>query len=122
MLVNAVGLGWQPDTSGCILLLEDQGEKPYAIDRMLSYLRQAGVFQGVRAVLFGDMSLNRVGPNEPYGVEGVIEDVLGDLDVPILSGFPIGHGDNSLTLPLGVEAELDADAGSLALLESPVAE
>jgi muramoyltetrapeptide carboxypeptidase len=83
---------------------------------MLTQLHLAGVFQGITGVLVGDMN---------SGVEGdinaVLRDRLGQLGVPVACGFPFGHIDNNWTLPLGVRARLDADAGTLELLEPAVA-
>jgi muramoyltetrapeptide carboxypeptidase len=118
LLVCAVGTPFQPQTRDTILFFEDRGERLYAIDRMLTYLKLAGVFQGVRGLVFGRMERVEADRHLPYGVEDVILDVLGDLGVPILYGFPAGHCPQSLTLPFGVQVAMQG--AHLVLCESPV--
>ena len=118
LLVCAVGTPFQPQTRDTILFLEDRGERLYAIDRMLTYLKLAGVLQGVRGLVFGRMERVAADRHLPYGMEDVILDVLGDLGVPILYGFPSDHGPQSLTLPFGVQVAIGG--GQLVLCESPV--
>ena len=87
LLVCAVGTPFQPQTRDTILFLEDRGERLYAIDRMLTHLKLAGVMQGVRGLVFGRIERVAADRHLPYGIEDVILDVLGDLEVPILYGF-----------------------------------
>jgi muramoyltetrapeptide carboxypeptidase len=116
--VCAVGTPFQPRTQGTILFLEDRGERLYAMDRMLTYLKLAGVFQGVRGLVFGQIERVAADRHLPYGMENIIMDVLGDLEVPILYGFPAGHCARPLTLPCGARAAIRG--GRLVLCESPV--
>lgn len=118
LLVCAVGTPFQPQTQDTILFLEDRGERLYAIDRMLTHLKLAGLFEGVRGLVFGCIERVEADRHLPYTVEDVILDVLGDLEVPILYGFPAGHCAQSLTLPCGVRAALHG--AQLVLCESPV--
>jgi muramoyltetrapeptide carboxypeptidase len=118
LVVCTIGTFFQPDTRDTILFLEDRGERLYAIDRMLTYLKLAGVFEGVRGLVFGSLDLVAADCDRPYGMTDVILDVLGDLDIPILANFPAGHCSQPLTLPFGVQAAI---CGSrLLLCESPV--
>ena len=98
---------------GGIAVLEDHVEPPYRIDRMLTQLLRTGWFDGVRGVVLGEFT--QCGPEEQ--VVSVVQDRLGPLQVPILAGLPVGHGSTNLTVPLGVPARLDADAGTLTLTE-----
>lgn len=118
LFVCTIGTPFQPDTRGTVLFLEDRGERLYAIDRMLTYLKLAGVFDGVRGLVFGQLELVEADRHLPYGMPEVILDVLGDLDIPILYGFPAGHCQQPLTLPLGVRVAIRQ--GRLVLCESPV--
>jgi muramoyltetrapeptide carboxypeptidase len=118
LLVCAVGTPFQPQTRDTILFIEDRGERLYAIDRMLTYLKLAGVLQGVRGLVFGRIERVEADRHLPYGVEDIILDVLGDLEVPILYGFPAGHCAQSLTLPIGVRVAIRG--ARLVLCESPV--
>ena len=106
LLVCAVGTPWQPQTRDTIVFLEDRGERLYAIDRMLTSLKLAGVFAGVRGLVFGTMERVEADRHLSFGMEDVIVDVLGDLDIPILYGFPSGHCPHPLTLPLGIHAAI----------------
>ena len=93
---------------GGLVLLEDVNEKAYRIDSYLTHLRRSGWFDGAAGVVLGSWA--DCEPAEP-----VVADVLGDLGVPILGDLGFGHGDDPITVPLGVLAELDADAGKLTL-------
>ena len=100
-----------------ILLLEDVGEVPYRLDRMLTHLRLAGVFERVAGVALGDfVGCGAPRSGEPSAAE-VLEERLGDLGVPVLSGLPIGHGTQNLAVPLGAKATLDATTGTLSFHE-----
>jgi muramoyltetrapeptide carboxypeptidase len=118
LFVCTLGTPFQPATRDTILFLEDRGERLYAIDRMLTHLRLAGGFDGVRGVVFGSLERVEADRHLPYGVEEVILDVLGDLPIPILYGFPAGHCAQPCTLPFGVRAAIRQ--GRLLLCESPV--
>ncbi|WP_175410974.1 LD-carboxypeptidase [Streptomyces sp. TRM64462] len=98
---------------GALLLLEDVGEEPYRIDRMLTQLLRAGVLDGVAGVALG--SWEGCGPYE--AVREVLRDRLGGLGVPVVENLGFGHVTPALTVPLGVPAVLDADAGTLTLEE-----
>jgi muramoyltetrapeptide carboxypeptidase len=118
LLVCAVGTPFQPQTRDTIMFFEDRGERLYAIDRMLTYLKLAGVLQGVRGLVFGQIERVAADRHLSYGMEDIIMDVLDDLEVPILYGFPAGHCAQPLTLPFGVQAAIRG--GRLVLCESPV--
>ena len=112
-----------PDLDGAVLFLEDVGERPYRIDRLLTHLELAGVFQRVAAVVVGDL----VGCEEPAGSKvvspsaaEVVSERLSRLRIPVTTGAPIGHGGRNRALPYGVRAELDASAGTLRSLEGAV--
>jgi muramoyltetrapeptide carboxypeptidase len=112
-----------PDLDAAILFLEDVGERPYRIDRLLTHLELAGVFQRVAAVVVGDL----VGCEEPSdskvpspSAPEVIAERLSRLRVPVVTGAAIGHGNRNRALPYGVRAELDTATGSLRSLEGAV--
>ncbi|PSL01162.1 muramoyltetrapeptide carboxypeptidase [Haloactinopolyspora alba] len=98
----------QPGAAGGIVLLEDVGEKAYRLDGFLTHLLRAGWFDGVAGVALGSWK-----DCEP--VDDVVLDRLGGLGVPIVADLGFGHCDSSITVPLGVPATLDADAGTLTL-------
>jgi muramoyltetrapeptide carboxypeptidase len=119
LFVCAIGTPFQPEMHDTILFLEDRGERYYAIDRMLTYLKLAGVLEGVRGVVFGAIEPMAADRDRPYGVVEVIADVLGNLNIPVLYGLQAGHCPQSLTLPFGTRAAIRDH--QLVLCEVPVA-
>ncbi len=89
------------------------GEEAYRLDRCLTQLLRAGWLDGVHGVLLG--SWEECGPYA--GLRPLLLDRLGGLGVPVAEEFGFGHGEGALTVPFGVAAELDADAGTLTLDE-----
>jgi muramoyltetrapeptide carboxypeptidase len=116
LLVASLGTPFEIRTDDTILFVEDVGEKPYQIDRMLRHLRLAGKLQGVRGFIFGEMLDCAPPAGEPYTLPQVIMRVLSDYRVPIVYGLPSGHvSAPNLTLPLGLQAELVADSSGVQL-------
>lgn len=114
LLAGAVGTAtWRTATPGGIVLLEDVSEDLYRVDGVLTRLRRSGFFDGATGIVLG--SWKDCAPLEQ--VEQLVLDRLGDLGVPILSELGFGHADHPVTVPLGVAVELDAEAGTLTLLE-----
>ena len=102
--------------AGGIVLLEDEDEDDARIDGMITQLRRSGYLDGVAGVICGAWA--RCGPREQ--VHAVLADRFGDLGVPVLAWANVGHGGRSQAFPLGVEAELDADAATLRFTEPPL--
>lgn len=121
LLQCLIGTPWFPDLTGAILFLEDVGEHLYRVDRALAHLRAVGALQQLAGVVVGRFTdLQRGGRDGAMGLDHVLTHYLGPLNVPVASGFPIGHIDAQWTLPLGIRARLDADAGEVTLLDSAV--
>ncbi len=123
-LVTALmGTPWEIDTRGTILFLEDVGEEPYRVDRMLCELALAGKLEVCAGILLGGWThCHAETPNASLRLEEVFEDYFVGLGIPVLSGWPSGHLPNQLTLPLGVRVRIDTGAGPeglLSLLETP---
>ncbi len=123
LISTTMGTPFEIDTRGRILLLEDAGEQPYSIDRMLTQLRLAGKLQAAAGIVFGECADCR--PRDfqpsldpPHSLGEVLDETLGKLNIPVLSGLTFGHTGDQLTLPLGVMTLLDADKGHLILEES----
>ncbi|MEJ5236824.1 MAG: LD-carboxypeptidase [Limisphaera sp.] len=126
VLVSTLGTPWQPDFRGRVLLLEEVGEPPYRVDRLLTQLLNAGLLQQVAGIAIGtcERCEDPWAPtsSEPRPtLEDVWKDRLGPLRKPVVIGLPFGHTPGNATLPLGVRAELDAKRGDLILLEPAVA-
>ncbi|MFD7611473.1 LD-carboxypeptidase [Streptomyces sp. NPDC059828] len=110
----AAGIGTphaRPSARGGLLLIEDTGEEPYRLDRVLTQLLRSGWLDGVSGIALG--SWEGCGPYEE--LRAVFLDRLGGLGVPVVEELGFGHGATALTMPLGVPAVLDADAGALVL-------
>ncbi|AQZ61069.1 Muramoyltetrapeptide carboxypeptidase [[Actinomadura] parvosata subsp. kistnae] len=106
LIASMCGTRWQPSFDGAIAFLEDIGEEPYRIDRMLTQLLQAGVFDGVRGIALGSW----VKCGDPYPV---LADRLRSLGVPIVAGLPVGHGSPQYSVWLGALGAIDTESCSL---------
>ncbi|WP_030643631.1 MULTISPECIES: S66 peptidase family protein [Streptomyces] len=103
----------RPSAHGGLLCLEDVGEETYRLDRYLTQLLRSGWLEGVRGVLLG--SWERCA--DYAELRPLLADRLGGLGVPVAENVGFGHGEGALTIPLGVAATLDAEAGTLTLDE-----
>lgn len=124
-LVNTrLGTPEQIDTTGAILFLEDVGEDLYKFDRMMLHLKNSGSLDHIRGLIVGEM-LEMSDTEVPFGknTDEIVMDVCGDLDIPIVSNFPCGHGDYQATVPVSHEIELNAldDDPFIRIPDSPVA-
>jgi muramoyltetrapeptide carboxypeptidase len=121
LLQCLVGTPHFPDFDGAILFLEDVGEDLYRVDRMLAHLRMTGALQRLAGIAVGRFTeLKRNMTDGALGFDEVLATYFLPLDIPVAYGFPVGHIDDQWTLPLGVRARLDADAGELELLDAAV--
>ena len=125
LISTTMGTPWEIETRGRILLLEDVDEQPYSIDRMLTQLRLAGKLDQAAGIVFGECRDCRPREFQPsfdstFSLGEVLDEILGSLKIPVLSGLTIGHTDDQLTIPLGVLATLDADRGELVIEEAGV--
>jgi len=113
---SLIGTRWWPRLAGCVLVLEDVGEEPYRIDRMLTQWRSSGVLEGVAGIGLGRFRWKQddVLPGD-LTMDEVLQERLGSLGVPLVAGLPVGHGQPNLALPLGRLVQLNGQRGSLAL-------
>jgi muramoyltetrapeptide carboxypeptidase len=122
LMSHLCGTPYFPDLRGAILFLEDVEEAYYRIDRMLTQLWLSGALAGVAGVAFGKFT--NCDPSAFFLQNRPLEDILAErcraLGVPAVSGIMVGHIEDQTTLPVGCLAELDADAGTLTLLEPGV--
>jgi muramoyltetrapeptide carboxypeptidase len=116
VLAATAGTRLRPPTRRRILFLEEIGEAAYRVDRALEQLTQAGMLRDVAGVAVG--SLVDCPPSGGLTAEAVFERHLAPLGVPVAFGLPLGHGAARAAVPLGVRVALDADLGTLTVLEA----
>ena len=121
VLSHILGSKYVPDFTGAILFLEDVQEDTYRIDRMITQLKLAGVLNQISGFVFGKCT--DCPPSKSYGsltLEDIFEDHIKPLKIPAFSGAMIGHIKDKFTVPIGIEASIDATEGTISLNESAV--
>ena len=126
LISTTMGTPWEIQTEGKILFLEDVGEQPYSMDRMLTQLRLAGKFNGIKGLMLGECNDCRPREFRPafestLSLPEVYDHVLAGLEVPVVSGLAFGHTEDQFPLPLGGHATLDADRATVTIEESHLA-
>jgi len=106
MICALMGTPWAPRAKGAILFLEDVGEKPYRVDRMLLQLELSGVLGDAAGLAFGRFSQCENPADPAQKVDDVIAAIAKRIGKPALTGLPFGHGGENRTLPLGVRARI----------------
>ncbi len=119
VLTSMIGSEYLPDFKGSILFLEDIGEDVYRIDRMLTQLKLAGILEQLNGLVFGKCTDCSSGPNS-LSLKNVFDDHLSLLDIPAFYGAMISHEDDNITLPVGIQASINANEKSISLLEPGV--
>jgi muramoyltetrapeptide carboxypeptidase len=117
-LCHLVGTPFAPSYNNKIVFFEDKGEAAYRIDRMLSQMKLAGCFEGLAGLVLG--SFEDCGEFDE--VCRITAEMFKDAGIPVLAGFDIGHGKTNITIPLGIEATLDADQQRLTFHEPATAD
>ena len=119
---HLLGTEHLPDLRGAVLILEDVGEAPYRIERMLTHWRLCGALQQLAGIGFGSFQgceepdKETVSAGERFSLEQVLRERTADLGIPVLAGLPVGHEPGNGALPLGVPCRLDGECGELSLL------
>ncbi|MEM6765853.1 MAG: LD-carboxypeptidase [Bacteroidota bacterium] len=121
LISTLMGTPHEPDFTDAIVLIEDIGEAPYRVDRMLTQLILADKFRdanGIALGMFNDCEVDEEDPDFPdsMSLREVLTERLGSLGIPVVWNLPYGHVADNAPIPIGVEAELDADDKSLKLL------
>jgi muramoyltetrapeptide carboxypeptidase len=120
LVVASIGTAWEIDTRGAILLLEDVGERPYRIDRMLQQLAGSGKLARVAGVGVGDFATCRDDRFPDNTVEDVIRAAIAPLGVPLVMGLPFGHVRSNTPWAVGCRANIDGEAGEICIVEQGV--
>jgi muramoyltetrapeptide carboxypeptidase len=119
--IYTIGTPWEIDLDGAILFFEEIGIAPIRLDRALLHLEQIGKLRGVRGIVVGELAGSEwdefTSSPRSKTLEEVLAGRLAHLGVPVLYGLPLGHGATLATLPLGVQATLDADSQTLTIDE-----
>lgn len=121
LITAMMGTPYEIDFTGTIVFLEDVGEAPYRIDRMLTQLLEGSSFKNAAGIMFG-VSKDCDKPASPDGftLKQVILDAIKPLGIPAAHGMSFGHVANNFTIPIGIAATFDADTMTLDLLEAAV--
>ncbi|HMD14722.1 MAG TPA: LD-carboxypeptidase, partial [Bacteroidota bacterium] len=121
IISTLVGTSYFPSIRNPIYVLEDVGEQPYRIDRMLQHLQLSGIFSQARGIGLGNFARCDPDPGKPtLTLSDVVRDVFRNFQCPLISGLPVGHIKNSIPFPIGVRAQINGHAGTLKFLESGV--
>jgi muramoyltetrapeptide carboxypeptidase len=114
LLCHLVGTPYAPHFDGCLLFIEDVTEAPYRLDRMLVQMTLAGCFEAVAGLVLGQFE----DCGETEEIHNVFMRTFGPLGVPVVAGFPIGHGVRNATLPIGLPARLTTQPPRLSYMEA----
>lgn len=118
VITSIIGSRYEPKWDDKILFLEEIGEEPYRVDRMLWQLKQNNVFDKIKGLVIG--SFKDCDPEEPeksFSLAEVFEQHFTRLKIPVYQGAAIGHISPKFTVPIGVLAEMDATAFTITTLE-----
>ncbi len=119
VLITTLATPYEIDTKGKLLFLEDVGEKPYRIERMLTQLKMAGKLDDLAGVICGDFAACEGEGGRDVG--DVLAEIFGRADYPVVTGMAAGHGPENLLLPFGVDMSLDTTTATLSIVDSPLA-
>jgi muramoyltetrapeptide carboxypeptidase len=116
LICNLIGSPFMPSLKGAILFIEEKGEDLYRIDRMLAHLRLSGILKESRGLVAGAFE----GCGDRASIDRLLLDTVSDLNIPLVTGLPVGHGLINVSLPIGLQAAIDADKMTLQILEPSV--
>lgn len=121
VITNLIGSPYLPDWQNKILFLEETTEEVYRIDRLLTQLKLSGILEKLSGFIFGEcVKCDPEEPEKSLTLMQVFDDHIKPLGIPAFYGSMIGHIENKFTLPLGIEAEMDASSGMIKLSEAAV--
>jgi muramoyltetrapeptide carboxypeptidase len=115
---HLLGTAHLPELRGAVLLLEDIGEAPYRLDRMLTHWRLSGALQQLAGIGFGSFSGCNDADDSSDSWRAVLQERTSDLGIPVVADLPVGHEPGNAALALGQRVRLDANRGELAVLQA----
>ncbi len=119
VIVASIGTPYEIKTDGKILFLEDHGEPPYRLDRMLTHLSLSGKLDNLAGLLLGSF-LDCDPDHGDYTAMDTLREILARLEIPTIANFPAGHDKDNWAIPLGAKIRIDADVRSVEFLDAVV--
>ncbi len=116
VICSLLGTPYLPSFKGSVFFMEDRGEQPYRVDRMLTQLLMSGKIDDISCLLLGEF--RECGEDE--AIADLMKERLAGLGIPVIKGLPVGHGANNLALPIGVNVEIDSSSMALSFIQKPV--
>ncbi len=113
LLCRLIGTPYLPSLNGALLFMEERGESLYRVDRMLTHLRLSGLLDDVGALMAGDFAEC----GDTASIKELLLESTGDLDIPVVTGMPVGHGAMNCAVPIGLRATIDTDTMTLTVSE-----
>ena len=117
-LIHTIGTPYEMPWNHAVLFIEDIGEAPYRLDRLLSHLFQAGILQKIKGLILGTFTDD--GKKENAQMQRTVRkrvlELLAGHDIPIWANFPVGHSHRNITLPIGIKVEMDSSENMLRFL------
>lgn len=118
LIVSTLGTPYEIDTKDKILFIEEVGERPYKVDRLLTHLNNAGKLEDASGILIGDFKgCDPLDDEESLSLMEVFEEIILPLKKPTLYQLQAGHCTPNITLPLGVQVQMDANRGMIRMME-----
>ena len=122
LMINRLGTNDAYDTTNAILFLEDLNEYYYSFERMLIHMQKAGMLDNISGLIIGELiNIKDEDISFSKSTDEIVMDICGEMDFPIVTNFPCGHGFYQATLPISLPVELQAERTiSIKLLETAV--
>jgi muramoyltetrapeptide carboxypeptidase len=122
LISRMIGTGYLPSFKNKVVFLEDTDEQPYRIDSYLAQLFLATDIEEAKGYIIGEITNSepRGGYAESLTMAQVLKDYFAGLKKPVITGYPCGHGDEKVTIPIGVKVSIDADKKVLEIKEAGV--
>ena len=114
LISHMIGTPFMPSLKSAVLFIEEKGEPPYRIDRLLTHLRLSGHLDDLAGLVAGTFE----DCGDISSIDQLLIDTVIDLNIPVVSGLPVGHGPEKITLPFGIPLSIDTDSRALFTAEA----